>query len=102
MTIQYYPNAIKVTLAISTPAHTGITPRVIATLKNDVSTVSITVALADPIAAVIAWLTDRTITVTAVLHSADTWYLATTFEGSLTILCMLPLLLNTNLSLRPA
>lgn len=85
MTIQYYTNSINVTFAISAPAPLSTTPRVTATLKNDVSSITITVALADPIAAVIAWLSSRTITVTAVLYNSNTWYLATTFEGSLTV-----------------
>ena len=85
MTIQYYPNSIKVTLAISAPAHLETTPRVTATLANPVSTTTIELASSDPIAEVVAWLSSRTITVTAVLYNTNTWYLATTFEGSLTV-----------------
>lgn len=85
MTIQYYPNSITLTLAVTAPAHTEITPRVTATLTNAVSSTTVDLASADPIAEVVAWLAERTITVTAVLYNSNTWYLATTFEGSLTI-----------------
>ena len=85
MTIQYYPNSIKVTFDVAAPLPTHVIPRLTATLQNDVSFLSFNVLATDPIAEVIAWLADRSIAVTAVLYNNNVWWIATDYTGDLTI-----------------